>query len=45
MYQWVPLQKWDQLWTDAELYQKYGLSGEEISFIEAMIRPMDEVHD
>lgn len=40
-YSWVPQQSWDRLWTDAELYQKYNLTEEEISYIESMIRPMD----
>ena len=39
-YSWVPIQTWDRTWTDAELYQKYGLTEEEIAFIESMIRPM-----
>ncbi len=40
-YTFVPLQDFSKPWTDAELYAKYGLSDEEISFIESMIRPMD----
>ena len=28
-------------WTDAELYAKYGLTDEEIQFIESMIKPME----
>lgn len=41
MYRWVPQQTWDQHWTDAELYSKYGITVEEQEFIEAMIRPME----
>jgi site-specific DNA-methyltransferase (adenine-specific) len=41
-YRWVPMQAWDRTWTDAELYRKYGISKEEIGFVEAMIRPMGE---
>ena len=37
----VPLQDFSKLWTDAELYVKYGLSDEEIAFIESMIKPME----
>ena len=37
----VPLQDFSKPWTDAELYAKYGLTDEEISFIESMIKPMD----
>jgi len=28
-------------WTDAELYLKYGLTIDEIAFIESMIKPME----
>jgi site-specific DNA-methyltransferase (adenine-specific) len=41
MYRWVPIQIWDRAWTDAELYTKYGITEDEQSFIESMIRPMD----
>ncbi|MBQ3349002.1 MAG: hypothetical protein IJG38_01265, partial [Thermoguttaceae bacterium] len=41
VYQFVPLQDFSKPWTDEELYAKYGLSDEEIEFIETMIRPMD----
>lgn len=40
-YTWVPLQTWDRTWTDADLYEKYGITEEEQGFIESMIRPMD----
>lgn len=40
VYTWVPQQSWDQEWTDAELYAKYGLTEDEQTFIESMIRPM-----
>ncbi|HXK40209.1 MAG TPA: restriction endonuclease, partial [Candidatus Paceibacterota bacterium] len=40
MYSWVPIQTWDRQWTDDELYKKYKLSGDEIAFVEEMIRPM-----
>ena len=40
-YTWVPMQTWDRAWTDAELYAKYGLTDDEIAFIESMIRPME----
>lgn len=41
VYQFVPLQDFSKPWTDAELYEKYGLTQEEIDFIESMIRPME----
>lgn len=37
----VPVQDFSKPWTDTELYAKYGLSDEEIAFIESMIKPMD----
>ena len=40
-YRFVPKQDFSKPWTDAELYKKYGLTAEEIAFIEAMIRPME----
>ncbi|MGQ9752066.1 MAG: Eco57I restriction-modification methylase domain-containing protein, partial [Thermoanaerobaculaceae bacterium] len=40
VYSLVPMQDFSKPWTDKELYQKYGLTEEEIAFIEKMIRPM-----
>ena len=40
-YQFVPLQDFNEPWTDEKLYKKYGLTEEEIAFIESMIRPME----
>ena len=42
VYQFVPQQTWDRQWTDDMLYQKYGISKNEIEFINSMIRPMGE---
>ncbi len=41
VYSFVPLQDFSKPWTDEELYAKYGLTDEEIQFIESMIRPME----
>lgn len=41
VYQFVPMQDFSKPWTDEELYAKYGLTDEEIGFIESMIKPMD----
>ena len=41
VYQFVPLQDFSHPWTDAMLYEKYGLEQPEIDFIESMIRPME----
>lgn len=40
-FQFVPLQDFSHPWTDEMLYEKYGLTEEEIAFIESMIRPME----
>jgi len=40
-YSWIPIQKWGRQWTDKALYKKYGLTKEEIDYVEAVIRPME----
>jgi len=41
VYEFVPMQNFLEPWTDSKLYKKYGISEDEIAFIESMIRPMD----
>lgn len=41
VYQFVPMQDFNEEWTDEKLYKKYGLNEEEIAFIESMIKPME----
>ena len=41
VYSFVPTQAWTKRWTDKALYTKYGLSSDEIAFIEKFIRPME----
>ena len=41
VYSYVPIQDFSQLWTDEKLYAKYGITDEEIKFIESMVRPME----
>ena len=41
VYSFVPTQEWTKRWTDEDLYAKYGLSSEEIAFIEKLVRPME----
>ena len=40
VYQFVPMQDFDEEWTDEKLYKKYDLTTEEVLFIESMVRPM-----
>lgn len=41
VYTFVPVQEWTKQWTDADLYSKYGISEDEVEFIEKMVRPMN----
>ncbi len=41
VFTFVPIQDFSKPWTDTELYEKYGLTEEEIAFIEGMIKPME----
>lgn len=41
VYQLVPIQDFSQSWNDEKLYAKYGLTADEIAFIESMVRPME----
>lgn len=40
-YSFVPMQDFSKPWSDSELFQKYGLTQDEIDFIDSMVRPMD----
>jgi site-specific DNA-methyltransferase (adenine-specific) len=41
VYTFVPIQDWTRTWTDADLYERYGLTEDEIAFVEKIVRPMD----
>jgi len=41
VYSFVPMQDFSEPWDDAKLYKKYGLTKDEIEFIDSMVRPMD----
>jgi site-specific DNA-methyltransferase (adenine-specific) len=41
VYQFVPVQDFKEDWNDEKLYKKYGITKEEVAFIESLIRPMD----
>ncbi len=42
VYSFVPVQDLSKVWTDKILYTKYGLTEKEITFIESMIRQMEQ---
>lgn len=44
-YTWVPQQSWNQLWSDEQLYEKYGITPEEQAYIASQIKPMDSTKD
>ena len=41
VYSLVPVQDFSEPWIDEKLYAKYGITEDEIAFIESMIRPME----
>lgn len=41
VYEFVPMQDFSKSWTDKELYEKYNLSKDEISFIEENVESME----
>lgn len=45
VYSFVPNQDWTRTWTDADLYNRYGLSDDEIAFVEKIVRPMGLASD
>lgn len=42
-YLYVPLQDFERKWLDADLYQKYQFTSEEISYIESVVKSKDPV--
>ena len=41
-FTFVPVQDFTRVWTDDDLYRKYGLSADEIKYIDSKIKPMEE---
>lgn len=39
-FAWVPVQDFSKSWTDMELYVKYGLTPEEVAYVESTIKEM-----
>ena len=42
VYSFVPDLPLDQMWTDKKLYERYGLTMDEIAFIEARVAEHDD---
>lgn len=40
-YGFVPVQDFDQEWTDEKLFKKYGITSDEVAFIDTLIKPID----
>jgi site-specific DNA-methyltransferase (adenine-specific) len=40
-YALVPIQDFNEVWTDEKLYKKYKLTEAEIAFIDSLVRPME----
>lgn len=41
VYEFIPMQDFSEEWNDEKLYKKYGITTEEIAFIESLVRPME----
>ena len=41
VYQFVPMQDFTHPWNDQMLYEKYGISKNEIAFIDSLVKPME----
>jgi site-specific DNA-methyltransferase (adenine-specific) len=44
-YQFVPIQNFDESWSDEKLYRKYGLTEAEQTFIDSLIRPLNSENE
>ena len=40
VFKFVPLQDFSKVWTDEELFEKYGLTDDDISYIVYSIKPV-----
>jgi site-specific DNA-methyltransferase (adenine-specific) len=41
VYGFVPQQDFSQVWTDDRLYEKYGITPDEVTFINTLIKPLE----
>lgn len=40
-YSWVPMQSWDRVWTDDQLFEMYDISGDERCYIQSQVRELN----
>lgn len=40
MYTWVPILDFTRKWTDSDLFERYGITSEEVEYIEQMVKEM-----
>jgi site-specific DNA-methyltransferase (adenine-specific) len=45
VYTFAPIQDFKETWSDEKLYNKYGITDDEINFIESLVRPMNSDDD
>jgi site-specific DNA-methyltransferase (adenine-specific) len=45
VYAFVPDVPLNIIWTDEKLYERYGISKEEVAFIESIVRPLDAANE
>ncbi len=41
VYTFVPMQNFEEAWSDEKLYRRYGIDDAEIAFIEKIVRPLE----
>lgn len=41
VYSFVPMQNFNEEWSDKKLFEKYGITKDEENFIDILIRPME----
>ena len=45
VFQFVPVQNFNEEWNDERLFEKYGIDSDEIKFINSLIKPMDRIDE
>lgn len=42
VFSFIPIQSWNESWTNEKLYKKYNITNEEVDFIKTLIKPMKD---